>query len=120
MIKLNKQLPYGEVIGDAHDNARYRQGKYRFTSDGRVIGDSIALEKADKEEKIATMRAALEAQMREVAQMDEEIQKISGSSDVISPAAQEVITPAPANVPGIHFQTAPKLTPVAPAPRPLG
>jgi len=129
MITLDRSLPFGEVLGQTHDGCRYRQGKYRFTADGNVIGDSIKFELEARQEKIAVMQAALATQMEEVNQMNAEIQMIAHNPSAIpTPAVAEVPAPAP----GIHFQTvapnqpdpqavapvapvAPAVAPVAPA-----
>jgi hypothetical protein len=109
MITLNKNLPYGEVLGQTADGCRYRQGKYRFTADGNVIGDTIQLEKEAKEEKIAELRAQLEAQMAEVKAMDAEIQMIAHDPSYDLPEAQAPVAPAPvAQHGGVHIQQAPR------------
>lgn len=116
MITLNRNAPYSEVLGQTPDNCRYRQGKYRFTANGEVIGDSIQLEKEAKEEKVLALKVEMEKQQALIKNMNSELEKTENSG-VITPVS-EVTEPEPLT-PGIHFKNEQPATPAVIPPAPV-
>jgi hypothetical protein len=120
MITLNPNLPYGEVLGISDDGARYRQGEYRFTADGKVIGDTIKLELAAKQSKMAALQLQMDAQRREIEAMGVEMEGLNSGAIPAVPAPV-VQAPAAPTI-GLQFQQSenptqavPNVTPVTPA-----
>lgn len=117
MIRLDPNIPYSEVLGQTHDNCRYRQGKYRFTADGNVIGDTIKLELEAKQEKMAILQGQMDQYKLEAQKMQQEMENLA----VEGASAIPDMAPAPEDLPaGLNFQQSPNPTQQAPIAKPAG